>query len=76
MKVRLRLDTISDVNKFVNITSNLKQPITITDGNGLRVNAKSVIGVLHALEFDNLVCETENDNDIYMAIKEFVIEWL
>ena len=61
-------------NRFVNITSNLKQPITITDGNGLRVNAKSVIGVLHALEFDNLICETEKNNDIYMAIKEFVIE--
>lgn len=74
MKVRLRLDTVTDVNKFVNITTALKQPITITDGNGLRVNAKSVIGVLHALEFDNLVCETEDDNDIYMAIKEFVIE--
>lgn len=74
MRVRLRLDTLTDVNKFVNIIAALKQPITITDGNGLRVNAKSVIGVLHALEFDNLVCETEDDNDIYMAIKEFVIE--
>ena len=74
MRARIRLDTVSDVNRFVNITSNLKQPITITDGNGLRVNAKSVIGVLHALESDNLVCETEDDNDIYMAIKEFVIE--
>ena len=74
MRVKLRLDTVSDVNKFVNITTTLKQPITITDGNGLRVNAKSVIGVLHALEFNNLVCETEDDNDIYMAIKEFVIE--
>lgn len=74
MRARIRLDTVSDVNRFVNITSNLKQPITITDGNGLRVNAKSVIGVLHSLEFDNLVCETEDDNDIYMAIREFVIE--
>lgn len=74
MRVRLRLDTVTDVNKFVNITAALKQPITITDGNGLRVNAKSIIGVLHALEFNNLVCETEDDNDIYMAIKEFVIE--
>ena len=74
MRVRLRLDTVTDVNKFVNIITTLKQPITITDGNGLRVNEKSVIGVLHALEFDNLVCETEDDNDIYMAIKEFVIE--
>lgn len=74
MRARIRLDTISDINKFVNITSNLKQPITITDGNGLRVNAKSVIGVLHAMEFTQLLCETEDDNDIYMAIKEFVIE--
>ena len=74
MRAKIRLDTVSDVNKFVDITSKLRQPITITDGNNLRVNAKSVIGVLHAMEFDNLICETEEDNDIYMAIKEFVIE--
>lgn len=74
MRARIRLETMSDVNKFVNITANLRQPITITDGNNLRVNAKSVIGVLHALEFTDLLCETEDDNDIYMAIKEFVIE--
>lgn len=74
MRARIRLETMSDVNKFVNITANLRQPVTITDGNNLRVNAKSVIGVLHALEFTDLLCETEDDNDIYMAIKEFVIE--
>lgn len=74
MRAKLILDTISDVTRFVEITKQLKQPITVTDGNGLRVNAKSLIGMLHALEFTNLLCETENDNDIYMAIKEFVIE--
>ena len=74
MRAKIRLDTVSDVNKFVDITSKLRQPITITDGNNLRVNAKSVIGVLHAMEFDNLICETEEDNDIYMAIKEFIVE--
>ena len=74
MRAKIRLDTVTDVNKFVNIVAGLKQPITITDGNNLRVNAKSVIGVLHAMEFDNLICETDEDNDIYMAIKEFVIE--
>lgn len=74
MRARLRLDTMGDATKFVNIVKELPQPITITDGAGLRVNAKSLIGVLHALEFTNLLCETEDNNDIYMAIKEFVIE--
>lgn len=74
MRARLILDTVSDVTRFVEITKKLKQPITVTDGNGLKVNAKSLMGMLYALEFTNLLCETEDDNDIYMAIKEFVIE--
>lgn len=74
MRAKLRIDTMSDATRFVDIVKKLPQPITITDGAGLRVNAKSLIGVLHALEFSDILCETEDDNDIYMAIKEFVIE--
>lgn len=74
MRARLILDTVSDVTRFVEITKKLKQPITVTDGTGLKVNAKSLMGMLYALEFTDLLCETEDDNDIYMAIKEFVIE--
>lgn len=71
MRNKIRIDTIQDVNKFVNITSQLGGKITITDNAGLTVNAKSVLGALHAMEFEELWIESEND--IYSAIEPFVV---
>lgn len=70
IKVKIRLDTFSDATHFVEIASNLKGKIVITDGAGLCVSAKSILGALHAMEFENLWCESETD--IYNEIKEFV----
>ena len=72
MKYRIILDTVSDVNTFVkNVTSEPKATVTVTDDRGLRVNAKSLMGMLYALEFDELWCES--DIEIYDKIKQFVI---
>lgn len=71
MKNKIRIDTVQDVNRFVNITSQLGGKITITDNAGLTVNAKSVLGALHAMEFEELWIESEND--IYSAIEPFVV---
>lgn len=54
MKVKINLDTLKDVQDFVNITSNLQGKITVTDGEGLVVNAKSLMGMLYSLEFSEL----------------------
>lgn len=71
MKNKIRIDTMQDVNKFVNITSQLDGKITITDNAGLTVNAKSVLGALHAMEFEELWIES--DKDIYSAIEPFIV---
>lgn len=71
MRNRIRIDTVKQANKLAAITAGLDGKITITDGQGLTVNAKSVIGALHAMEFDELWLESEND--IYMAIEPFII---
>lgn len=71
MKNKIRIDTIQDVSQFVSIVSQLDGKITITDNQGLCVNAKSVLGALHALEFTELWCESEND--IYTAIEDFIV---
>lgn len=71
MKAKIRLDTIQEANRFVAITSELPGKIEVIDPNGLRVNAKSILGALHAMEFSELWCESEND--IYMKISDFVI---
>lgn len=71
MRAKIRLDTSSDAINFAHITSQLKGKIVVKDGNGLCVNAKSVLGALHALEFNELWVESEND--IWMKIKDFII---
>lgn len=71
MRNRIRIDTVKQANELAAITGKLEGRITITDGQGLTVNAKSVIGALHAMEFDELWIESEKD--IYMAIEPFII---
>ena len=71
MKTKIRLDTMTDVANFVNITNKLDGKILVKDGEGMTVNAKSILGMLYALEFDELWCESEND--IYSYINEYII---
>jgi hypothetical protein len=71
MRVRIRLDTGRDAQKFVAIATSLKGAIHITDGAGLKVSARSLLGALYALEFDELWCES--DEDIYHAIEDFIV---
>ena len=71
MKARIRLDTFSDVRKFVKITSRLQGRIYVTDGDGLKVNAKSLLNMIPVLKFEELWCEAEHD--IYTAIVDFVV---
>jgi len=70
MKTKINLETMSDALALAAITSELAGSITITDGNGYRVNAKSVVGAIYSLEFDSLWLESEND--IYSSVKQFV----
>ena len=71
MKVKIQLETMSDVQKFVGIASQQKHSVFITDGNGLKVSGKSLLGALYALEFDALWCES--DMDMWQAIKDFIV---
>lgn len=72
MSVKIRLDTGTQAMKFAEIASKSTGYVYITDNNGLRVNGKSVLGALHAMEFSEIWCETEQE--MYSAIKEFVVE--
>ena len=71
MKVQIRLDTYTDVRDFVRITSALGGDIHITDNKGLCVNAKSLLGAMYSLEFEELWCESEFD--IYRNIEDFIV---
>lgn len=71
MKVKIRLDTLSDVANFVLKASQIKEPVYITVGERICVSGKSFLGLAHAKEFSDLWCECEKD--IYSTIEEFVI---
>lgn len=71
MKVKIRLDTYQDAKNFNAIASRLNGNIYITDNQGLKVSAKSLLGSLYALEFDELWCES--DEDIYRNIQDFIV---
>lgn len=71
MKAKIRLDTMHDAAAFVKVTEKLEGKIVVSDADGMRVNAKSLMGMLYALEFDELWCESERD--IYSHIEKFIV---
>lgn len=46
-KIRIRLDTQSDIAEFVNIANTIDESVTIEDGKNYRVNGKSLMGVMY-----------------------------
>lgn len=72
-KWKIRLDTLSDANEFLNLASGIKDEVYIKSGEHLCASAKSALGCYMAhLEWNNLYCEC--DSDIYCKIKKFIIE--
>lgn len=71
MKAKVRIDTLTDALTFVKITSTLDGKIVLCDNEGLKVNAKSLLGVLYSIEFSELWCES--DEDIRSRINEFIV---
>ena len=71
MKVRVRLDTTTDIANFVYKVNGVKSRVFLTDNDGLRVDGKSFLGVCHAREFNSLWCECEED--IYSVIEPFIV---
>ncbi|MFR2207564.1 MAG: hypothetical protein ACLS59_08505 [Clostridia bacterium] len=74
-RFKIRLDTESDVFKFLNVITNLKGKIELVGNDGCtqcRVNARSLIGSLYAITWKELWIESEND--IYNSLREFLTE--
>jgi len=71
MKAKIRLDTISDIQNFVDIANSIQKPIMIKDGSGHCVSGRSIMGMLYSLEWSEIWCECEDD--IYSSINKYVI---
>lgn len=72
MRVKIRLDTNSDLLKFIKTVTAINEDVTIDDGVGNRVSAKSLLGCAYAkMEFDNIYCECSKD--ISGRLLDFII---
>lgn len=71
MRVKINLDTMKDINDFVRICTRIPATVYITDGASLKVSGKSLLGVMYAMEFDDIWCECEED--VYTDIEKFVV---
>lgn len=60
-RTRIRLDTLGDVNKFVEVMGRINDRVWLEDGKGCRVSAKSLLGALYSLEWEEIHCYCEKD---------------
>lgn len=72
MKARINIDTLSKINSFVAICSQLDCKVDLIDGEGYCVSAKSLMGAVATMDWNNVYVESERD--IYTDIREFVVE--
>ena len=70
MRVKVELDTMNDVAQFVAIATQVDVPVHLV-GHDFRVSAKSLLGALYTMEWEDVWCECEKD--IYTKIEKFVV---
>ena len=69
---KIYLETEGAIMEFIAVVTKIPYQVVVTDGEGMRVNAKSMLGMLYAMTFSEMWCEC--DKDIYMYIREFCAE--
>lgn len=73
MRIKINLDTDSAAVRLVDIATRLNDNITLTDGKGSRVSAKSLLGSAYAkFEFTEIWLESEHDH--YIEFRDFIVE--
>ena len=70
MKAKVNLETMSNINEFVAIASTVDVPVYLV-GDNVKVSAKSLLGALYTMEWQEVWCECEVD--IYNKIVKFVV---
>jgi hypothetical protein len=74
MKTKIILDTEHAAIRLVDLASRLDYPVNLTDGAGMCVSAKSLLGALYAkFDFTSIWLETEAP-DAYYVFKDFIAE--
>ena len=73
MRVKINLDTMTDINDFVKIMAGYDGNVYLTDKDrAFVVSAKSMLGAIYSMEWGEGGCES--DKDIYHLIAPFVAQ--
>lgn len=61
MRQRVRLDTMGDIQKFVEVVSRVDDRVFLEDNTGFRVSAKSLLGAVLSMEWGEVYCYCNKD---------------
>ena len=70
MRQRVRLDTMTDINKFIEVVSRIDDKVFLEDNTGFKVSAKSLLGALVSMEWEEVYCHCEKD------ISGMILPWI
>ena len=65
-RTQIRLDTLSEVNKFVDAMTKIPDNVWLEDGSGIKVSAKSMLACLYSLEWTRIFVFCDRDINTYL----------
>ena len=73
MRIKIRLDTMSDVNSFVGDMTKSGAQVFLTDKDReFIVSAKSLLGAVYSMEWEEIWCESKDD--IYHLVSKYAAD--
>lgn len=73
MRIKINLDTMTDINDFVKAMVSYGGNVFLTDKDrNFIVSAKSMLGAVYSMEWSEIWCEA--DEDIYHLLSRFAAE--
>lgn len=70
MRQKIRLDTMSDINKFIQTVSRVDHKVFLEDNTGYRVSAHSLLGALLSMEWEDVYVSCDKD------ISGLILKWI
>lgn len=61
MRQKIRLDTMRDIHKFVEVVSRVDCEVFLEDNTGYKVSARSLLGALLSVEWEEVYVHCEKD---------------
>ena len=74
MRLKINLNTQSDVRRLVEVTTAIEEPVWLTDAeHNLKVSGKSLLGALYTMsDWDDIYVECEKD--LYFQLIDLIAE--